>query len=288
MNAKPRGTGKGSFSISPAFSSKARATSGGRGEAGAARRARTGALFATLQPLLACGLLEARPVAQRGGHGLGLLLGQGSRPAAAVRPAGSRSFTWVEGRGALLAMRADADDVVAEGASSRAPRSRRRSREKAAFSNSGTMRPRAKQPRSPPSAADPLSSETVLREGREVGPGLELGRGAVSASFWPRRRGGPPASSGVGLHLDQDVAGADLLRLLELVPVLLVVGLESRLGDGDARLQGVGVDEQVGDHALLGDLVASFRASKRASTSSSLTATCGLEAGRVRPARTRP
>jgi hypothetical protein len=38
---------------------------------------------------------------------------------------------------------------------------------------------------------------------------------------------------GVRLDLDQDVEGAGLLFLLELLAMLLVVGLEIAVGDGD-------------------------------------------------------
>ena len=45
---------------------------------------------------------------------------------------------------------------------------------KTASSNSGTMRPGAKQPRSPPCAAEPVSSELFFASVREVGARLQL------------------------------------------------------------------------------------------------------------------
>ena len=59
-----------------------------------------------------------------------------------------------------------------------------------------------------------------------------------------------------GLDLDQDVAGADLLVLLELVLVRVVVGPLLRLRDRDPRLQLGQVEQEVGHDAALRERVA--------------------------------
>ena len=73
-------------------------------------------------------------------------------------------------------------------------------RSKATLSNSGTMRPRGEQPRSPPCAADPVSSDTLRATAAKSAPPFTWSR-AAWASLRASSSGWPSVASGVAFTL---------------------------------------------------------------------------------------
>ena len=245
--AAPCGSAKPSFSAWPGFNSKTRATSVGEASTGGVSPGAMGALLCTVEPLGLGGFLERLAARQRVGHGLRLLLAElphlvlGDARADALLHLGQR-----ENGG--LALRGEADDVVAEGGLDEVgDLAGLESEDRVVELGHHASRSEAAEVAAVLGGALVLGG--LLREGGEVAPGLHLVEEPLRELL---RLGVRVSLAGVArLHLDEDVARAGLLLLTELLAVVLVVQLDVPLGHRHQRLESGAVEEDVGDDTLL-------------------------------------